>query len=229
MKEVPKATAGPSAQNRSNIYSLLANAFAYPTQAQSSRAQELASAVLELADASPEIGALAGAWTRVDGSLERDYIATFTLSTSSDCPLFETAFTTADSFAQSETMADIAGFYRAFGVVPSTGTRPDELTAELEFMSFLCAKEAYAAERLGPPRVRQARKAQRLFLRDHLMLWAPELGLRVAASTAPSSPYWLAGRALAAWLAEERSRIGVERQSSQRQPAVTTGSKGGTS
>jgi TorA maturation chaperone TorD len=192
------------------VYSLLANVFAYPREEQLERGRESAVDVMHLDDAGPRLSALALAFLQSDAAgLEREHVSTFTLSTSSDCPLFETAFA-ADSFAQSDTMADIAGFYRAFGVAPAGGTRPDELTAELEFMAFLCAKEDYAAAHLGPPRVRQARRAQRLFLRDHLLGWAPELGARVAACAPPGSVYALAGQALAGWLADERAHLGVK-------------------
>ncbi len=198
---------------RSAVYTLLARAFAYPEPAHVAAMREIGTALatavnglsieaVALAAAAPEPEALAAAYTRL-----------FTHSTSRDCPTFETAYTAQDAFQQAQQMADIVGFYRAFGVLHAPGgERPDHISAELEFMHFLALKEAYACEMLGAPRVRQCRRAQALFLRDHLACWAPAFGRRVALLD-PSGWYGRAGRLLAEWME-------VECQAFQVQPAL---------
>jgi len=85
-----------------------------------------------------------------------------------ECPAYETAY--AGPFARQRELADIQGFYRAFGL-DAVGERGDHLSVECEFTSLLCVKEALA--RAGnltdeADRIRNARKA---FLRDHLGTW----------------------------------------------------------
>ncbi len=46
---------------------------------------------------------------------------------------------------RSKALADIMGFYRAFGLEPDAD-RPDLLSSELEFMHYLILKESHAQE-----------------------------------------------------------------------------------
>lgn len=191
------------AQARSALYGLLACAFAYPEPVHRSEMAELDAALAELPNGlSAEARALAA--DLPDGvTLEDAFIRIFTHSLSKDCPPFETSYTATDIFQQTQQMADIAGFYRAFGVEVTPGTeRVDHICAELEFMQLLTAKEAYARLHLGAPRVGQGRRAQRLFVRDHLGCWAPAFGRRLAALD-PTGWYGRAGVLLAAWMEQE--------------------------
>jgi DMSO reductase family type II enzyme chaperone len=81
-------------------------------------------------------------------------------------------------------MADVAGFYKAFGVeVVSSGPRPDHITAELEFMNLLAVKESIALQEEGDREHAEiCRNAARAFLRDHLGRWAPRFGECLAES-----------------------------------------------
>lgn len=67
-------------------------------------------------------------------------------------------------------LADIAGFYSAFGLA-AAGERPDHIVAELEFMSFLLLSEATARSQDDAERSEIAADAARMFLRDHLGIW----------------------------------------------------------
>ena len=83
-------------------------------------------------------------------------------------------------------LADLAAFYRAFGleVAGDAGERHDHLCLELEFMCVLAAKEAYALEhQLDADQLAQGRNAQKKFLREHLGRWAPAFARRLAAAT----------------------------------------------
>jgi TorA maturation chaperone TorD len=76
-------------------------------------------------------------------------------------------------------LADIAGFYRAFGVtVP--GNRPDHIVAELEFMALVLRAEAEAVSAGDTGRAAIAADAARAFLRDHLGTWIDAWAARVA-------------------------------------------------
>ncbi|MDR7417142.1 MAG: molecular chaperone TorD family protein [Armatimonadota bacterium] len=69
-------------------------------------------------------------------------------------------------------LADVAGFYRAFGF-EARGERPDHLAAELEFLALLCLLEARALLAGQPEEARVCAEARASFLRDHLLTWLP--------------------------------------------------------
>ncbi len=195
---------------RGAVYALLARAFAYPEPAHVATIRQIGAALASVADGLyAEAVALAAAAPEPE-ALASTYARLFTHSTSRDCPTFETAYTARDAFQQAQQMADVAGFYRAFGVLHAPGgERPDHISAELEFMHFLTLKEAYAREVLGAPRVRQCREAQALFLRDHLACWAPVFGRRVALLD-PDGWYGRAGRLLVDWVEAECQTLRVQ-------------------
>ena len=108
-------------------------------------------------------------------------------------------------------MADVAGFYRAFGVeVGEGGERVDHITSELEFMNLLAVKESIALQQEGAGEHAEiCRHASRVFLRDHLARWAPRLGECLAASE--NDPvYRSAGRLLGSFVAFDGRTIDAE-------------------
>ena len=105
-------------------------------------------------------------------------------------------------------MADVAGFYKAFGVEVGDGNeRVDHIATELEFMNLLAVKESIALQDEGEGEHAEiCRNASRAFLRDHLGRWAPRLGECLAA--ADGDPvYSGAGRLLSAFIALDAERI----------------------
>jgi TorA maturation chaperone TorD len=72
-------------------------------------------------------------------------------------------------------MGDLMGFYRAFGLEmrPGERERPDHVSSECEFFSFLALKEAHAIEHDDAAMLEETRNAERLFLRDHLGCFLP--------------------------------------------------------
>ena len=174
---------------RSQLYRLLALAFRYPDAARGEALERLADGVrIEALDRGPrklqrslsELAVAAGGTT--PEALQDRYVAAFGHVTLPDCPLYETACGTGDPFQQSQTLADIAGFYRAFGLemAEDAAERVDHLAVELEFMHYLAYREAYALERHGRERSRLIREAQRRFLQDHLERWGPVVARAVA-------------------------------------------------
>ena len=198
---------------RSSVYSLLALAYAYPTAERLQRLREdVAEDVGELGKGvvTPEIvGPVLEHLALPIETLQRDYALVFTHTVSPDCPTYESAFSARDIFQQAQTMADVAGFYSAFGlkVGGRERERADHITAELEFMSFMALKLAYAIEYMGPEQVEIALDTQRTFLRDHLGRWGGSLGQRTA-STAQGQPLYRAvGELLESWIDEECRRL----------------------
>ena len=88
---------------------------------------------------------------------------------SSVCP-YETEYGQEGLFEQPRQLATIMGYYQAFGLTTRVEEREraDHAGCELEFMDFLCRKEAYALESGDQATCAETRKAQRLFLKDHL-------------------------------------------------------------
>lgn len=85
------------------------------------------------------------------------------------CP-YESEYGRRDVLQQAHELADLAGFYRAFGLQPAARRRerPDHVACELEFLDFLCRKEAYALEVDDGEMLEATRQAIGKFLRQHL-------------------------------------------------------------
>lgn len=142
------------------------------------------------------------------------YVATFGHAARGGCPLNEIEYgdIKADPLFQPHRLADLAAFYRAFGleVTEDAGERQDHICLELEFLCVLAAKEAYALEhQLDANQLTQCRDAQKKFLREHLGRWTPAFTRRLAATS--SEPTF---RALAeftrAFIEAECARFGVK-------------------
>lgn len=121
-------------------------------------------------------------------SFRAEYVATFGHAARGRCPLNEIEYgdLKADPLFQPHRLADLAAFYRAFGleVCEDADERPDHLCFELEFMTVLTAKEAYALDRrLAGDEWAICRDAQRQFLREHLGRWMPAFCRRLQATT----------------------------------------------
>lgn len=165
------------------VLRLAAGAFAYPdaerrsaidrgfAEITTTQATRLATA----AWASPMLVAHAR-WKDSVDTIEGEYIRLFLGS--APCPLHETAYGDGRRMGgRVVELADIAGFYRAFGFTLSETTRdlPDHLSAELEFAAALLLKEAYAlAEGLDEERD-VTRQAGADFLLAHLGRWTGAL------------------------------------------------------
>jgi len=77
--------------------------------------------------------------------------------------------------------------YRRAGLAlsPDYKNLPDHLAVELEFMAFLCYKEAEGWKEEGPEKLIESLKREEEFLSRHLTLWLPRFYERVAAASAP--------------------------------------------
>jgi TorA maturation chaperone TorD len=126
------------------------------------------------------------------------------------CSPYEGAYAPASLAGKGSRLADVAGFYAAFGVTPAAW-RPeteDHVAAELEFMAALALKEAYALAEGHPEGAAVTRAAAVAFLTDHLGAWAAAFAAALAAESA--TPYWHAvAAALAAWIAADVHALGA--------------------
>lgn len=150
------------------------------------------------------------------GELARDFVRIFGHTVSADCPPYEAQYGVPHVFAQTQTLADLVGFYRAFGleVRRGAGERLDHLGVELEFMQVLTYREAYALRHHGRERADLCRDAQRKFVRDHLSTWVDDFGMRLERK-AVDGPYALYAGALRHFIAAEAAYLG-ERPSRQK-------------
>lgn len=124
-------------------------------------------------------------------------------------PPFESEFfPNKEPFFRAQQMADVAGFYGAFGLRPirSEGERVDHIALELEFMALLLAKRRLA----GSEEERAVcESASANFFRDHLGWWAPAFARGLQERGDPGF-YASVGRTLSAFLMDERRRWPVE-------------------
>ena len=105
-------------------------------------------------------------------------------------PPYESSYTNRTPAGNQE-LADVSGFYRAFGfdIANDAQEMPDHISAELEFLAMLCAKEAYALEHAWQEQAEVCRAARREFLAEHLNRWLPAFAERIhAKARAPFYP-----------------------------------------
>lgn len=177
------AGASHLAEARSRAYLLLSAGFRYPSQesliVMREDCRELqrllsggkAPALSGLAAIQEALHAVSGELSGLrQGRFETEYLKVFTHVIASDCDPCETAYTATHLFQQTQKLADLNGFYRAFGVEP-TAERADHVSVELEFMAYLAQKETHAWSNGRPRRAGFMCRTQRGFLEDHLGPW----------------------------------------------------------
>ena len=212
------------AVGRAAIYSFLSRSLLFPTPETRETIRNQVVPVLEaLSSTSAELdGLIAAAVCAHDVDLDELRNAhgrIFTHIENQDCPAHESAYSPGDVFRRADLMADVAAFYRAHGlqVGGSWRERVDHITTELEFMSFLGRKEAYAGEHLGGDEVEECRRTQIHFLRDHLGCWAGGFADRV--QVVADHPYFVAiGSLLSSWIETDLAWFEVEPLSLRTEP-----------
>ena len=213
---------------RAAIYALLGRAFAYPD------AERLADVAARAAQvAGGPVGAAVATALRAlaDAARDADPIGAagehvFLFDRQAHCPPYESAYAPAPNLAgKGAALADVAGFYSAFGLQPSP-RQPDlddHVGAELEFMSTLALREAYARAGTDTEHVALLTDAERAFLTDHLGSFAPAFAASVAATAA--LPYYrTAAEALTHWIEEDTRNIGATVQPRDAAPLPCTDS-----
>jgi TorA maturation chaperone TorD len=224
---------------RSIFYATVARAFARPSEPvlrrlaspDTCRALEAAAALLDagarrpvLAPAADRFGiVVAAAPVDVDGAGDR-YTTLFGHTARGPVCPFATEYGGDGLFSQPRDLANLAGFYLAFGLrpAPDNGERADHIACQCEFMDFLCRKEAVllaAGETEEEGRALTAaatRQAARRFVREHLGCFGRTFGLLLARED-DGGFYGTLGSLLVAFLDREHERLGLPPAS----PALT--------
>ncbi len=156
--------------------------------------------VLELARfGSKPLEALSASFQRLFGHAVRGLLSPY-----------ETEYGEGGIFQKTRELSDLGGFYRAFGLAPNplAYERIDHMSYECEFLLFLTLKEAYALEEEREDLLRETRRAERLFLRDHLGRFGPAWGRKLGRED-PGGFYGTLGEICAEFLTQECARWGV--------------------
>jgi len=213
----PGAPAPRRATLRAQVYRFLALAFAEPVPG-AAAALACQWPVAAAALAGLGLGAAAAAADAAvpvdDAARARAHLEAFGHAISKECPPYGAEYGQAHIFEKSQTLADVAGFYRAFGLELAAGVRdrPDHVAFELEFMEFLCLKEDLALlreEEAG--RLAIIRDAERAFLASHLGLWAFAFARRLQ-RRAVTGPFAASARLLEAFMAAELAAMAIARR-----------------
>jgi TorA maturation chaperone TorD len=124
---------------------------------------------------------------------------------------YETEYDPLATARKGHRLADLAGFYQAFGVRLADGRAefPDHIATLLEFMAILLLKVAHARAEAREEAQAVSEDAARKFLADHLGWWTPAFADRVEAATEDGF-YRFAARLLRGFLLAECRFLGVE-------------------
>jgi TorA maturation chaperone TorD len=215
---------GEAALARATLYRLLAQAFRHPGhdwQAEWDGIARGGGAALEVLESTSE-GArasaassaalceafdLAWAASRDPERIRCDHARLVGHSPRAGTTPYETEWTgAAGEILQYHLLADLSGFYHAFGLELAhvCDERHDHLSIELCFLGFQSVKEADAEERGSAERAAFVRETQRKFLEQHLLRWAPSFCARTKRED-PDGFYGRAAVLLARFLETERS------------------------
>lgn len=202
------------ALGRAAVYRLLGSAFVEPTPERLAEVAAAADSAARSPDHGPEIRAALAALASAARETDPDALAAehvFLFDRQVRCPPWEGAWGDGPQVAGKAAMlADVAGFYRAFGLEARAGqtATEDHIAAELEFMSALAVKEAWALAEGRHDAEEVTRRAATAFLRDHLGRWAETFARELAAAT-PLPYYTAAASLLAAWVRQEGTALGA--------------------
>lgn len=100
----------------------------------------------------------------------------------SDRSTYELEYGAGEVFQRVARLADLQGFYKAFGLELQhrVRERADHVSIECEFMSIMAAKEAYAEQQSDREGLATVREAAGCFLESHLGAWLPSLARRIS-------------------------------------------------
>jgi TorA maturation chaperone TorD len=199
------------ATTRSALFRLLALGFAPPSEETLAEVRELADALAGLPglpEALEDVrrGARAAGGASLAGAYQRLFGGSVQVAP------YEGSYER-DPIRQGRQLADVAGFYRAFGADAHgpASERPDHAGCELEFLSFLELRALAAAEEGDEAGAALVDEIAGQFLRDHAGRWLPTFFAQVREAGAGRAPFY---RALATLgervLADELARRGLE-------------------
>jgi TorA maturation chaperone TorD len=142
--------------------------------------------------------------------LNTAYDHNFGLLSGSKCPPYETEYVPSKfTFQRSNLLADVAGYYGAFGLQSSTRApeRPDHLVLELEYLAQLIGLQSAALHMNTTAAANQADvclEAQGRFLQEHIVWWVPAFCTLLARQD-PDGYYAATATFVAALVAADRA------------------------
>ncbi len=185
------------------VYAFLSGVYLYPFENWSEDLPLLAAVVARIPGAPPwpdlqplPLETLQAAYRRAFGA------------TGSLC--YETEYGLPHEFRQAQELADISGFYRAFGfsVGSNVRERPDHLATELEFMHLLHWKEAHALLRGMTEQANRCVEARSSFIGAHLGTWV-DLFAQSLNLNSQEFPYGPLARFTASLVQAEAATLGI--------------------
>ena len=111
-----------------------------------------------------------------------------------------------DLFFQTQKLADLNGFYKAFGLEVESIERADHISTQTEFLSFLLLKQCLAEKDRLSEEKEICEKAFSDFQRDHFLDWVEMFAKNLTAHI-DSDFYLLAGEFLSEFLKIEKSQL----------------------
>lgn len=173
---------------RAAVYTGLALAFGRPDQ-ELAKALESGQLAEVFRSASDTLGVpgLAEAADRTEEAIRDEpnlaaiYGRTFGVEADAGIALYEVAYVPGSIVTNTDVLADIAGFYRAFGLQTVDGSRDrvDALSTQLEFVGYLADRRALYLASKDRDAVDIVTDATATFLEDHLGRWVPRLVLDI--------------------------------------------------
>lgn len=161
-------------ERRALAFCLAARLTAWPDDETWRSARALAEGLADGDDAERRLAGLVDGLA--DAGREAEYVELFEHG-QARVPIHETEYGRMRGMSKGNELADIAGFYTAFGMDRADGSAArqmhDHLAVELEFYGTLLAREAALAERGEAEGVEIVSDARRKFLADHLGRLAP--------------------------------------------------------
>ena len=177
---------------RAALYSAMALGFQDPTEetlsrllAENSRASLAGAAAILYPHSRPDLISLIDTLPNGDNGyatmLSSRYRELFGHTARGLIPPYETEYGNEALFQQPQELGDLMGFYHAFGLTlkQDRRERADHVSCECEFLMFLALKEAYALENDNREMLVETRKAEKLFLRDHLARFLPTFAAKL--------------------------------------------------
>lgn len=133
----------------------------------------------------------------IDGNYDawrRQYEHIFGHTACSKVPLYELEYGEEHSYREPQELADISGFYQAFGLrgAQKVHERPDHISLEAEFVHFLLYKKAVALHANDLEHAAICQQACERFLQGHLAFWLPALTYRMTKFLERGLLYWFA-------------------------------------
>ncbi|MEK6643511.1 MAG: molecular chaperone TorD family protein [Planctomycetota bacterium] len=179
----PTPSKGSSVLHRAKLARFLAAVLSPPTPVLRQRLSdstvhdELRESATQLGIDPALVDAVFKALCSVD-EMEEAYHCLIGHAVRSECPPYELEYRDSEVFQQSQTLADIVGYYRAFGFDMSTTVheRADHVAAEWEYLAILALKEWKAASQ-GDAEC--CIMAQKDFFAEHVSVWMPAFLSRI--------------------------------------------------